>query len=146
MIRRQFFLSLSQIARYTKLDPSEVVAAIKAGQLPARTFLKQGPGGTVATDYRVSQDDLVTWLRASGRLFDEEGEIAIRPTRRSGPQTTRMLRVACDACGFKFRMAGAWVEATRSALRCLNPQCDRVGRPLSIEDATCDGGDVDVAA
>ena len=41
-------------------------------------------------------------------------------------QTTRMIKVECDACGFLFRTTAQWIAASGGWMRCPSSDCDGI--------------------
>lgn len=55
----------------------------------------------------------------------KSGRISTAPKK----QTTRNIKVECDACGFTFRTAQKWIDASIDGLRCPNADCDGTAHP-----------------
>jgi len=50
---------------------------------------------------------------------------------RGPKQSTRMIKVKCDLCGYTLRGSRTWL--TLGVPSCPNPECDQYGEPMEVE-------------
>lgn len=70
-------------------------------------------------------------LHAIAKSLGEYPHVAMRPGRKIKPQTTRMIKCACEVCGYTLRTTRVWLDVAIPV--CPDPDCSNYQEEMEVE-------------